>query len=166
MVPTRRSSLSINTSSLSSIQESNFPPIQGPEIPEGIHVLLPDLQHEAIEQQPMAPGEERIIAKYPDAPVIELVANAVGDAFMCRSPVIISDSDSPSESHSALFYTSDPLTEQTARQTGQPPPSNPIVRPIDMAELIEFIKTQDDFNAIASIAKGRPVPFGSTASLP
>jgi hypothetical protein len=156
MAPIRRNSLSINTSSLSSIQESNFPPIQGPEIPEGIHVLLPDLQHEAIEQQPMAPGEEKIIAKYqkdPDAPIIELVANAVGEAFMRRSPVVISDSDSSSESHSALSYTSDPPIEQTARRTGQPPSSNPIVRPIDMAELIEFIKTQDHFNAIASIAQ-------------
>jgi AraC-like DNA-binding protein len=154
MAPIRRNTLSLNTSSLSTIQESNFPPIQGPEIPEGIHVLLPDLQHEAIEQQPMAPGEEKIIAKYqkhPDSPVIELVANAVGDAFMRRSPIVISDSSS--DSSSALSYTSDPPAEQVAQQTEQPVPANPIVRPIDMAELIEFIKTQEDFNALVSIIR-------------
>jgi hypothetical protein len=156
MAPTRRNSLSINTTSLTPIQESSFPPIQGPEIPEGIHVLLPDLQPIAIEQQPMAAGEEKIIAKYqkdPDAPVIELVANAVGDAFMRQSPVVISNSDSSSESTSALSYVSNSPTKQTALRTGQPVPSNPVIRPIDMAELIEFIKTQDDFNIIASIAR-------------
>jgi hypothetical protein len=156
MAPTHRNSLSINTSSLTPIQESNFPLIQGPEIPEGIHVLFSDLQPMAIEQQPIAAGEEKIIAKYqkdPDAPVIELVANAVGDAFMRRSPVVISDLDSSSESTSALSYVSNSLTKQTALQTGKPVLSNPVVRPIDMAELIEFIKTQGDLNAIASIAR-------------
>jgi hypothetical protein len=151
MAPIRRNTLSIDTLPLPTIHESNFPPIQGPEVPEGVHVLLPDLQHEAIEQQPMAPGEEKIIAKYqknPNAPIIELVANAVGDAFMRRSPVIISDSSS--EPSPTLSYASDP---QVAQQTGQPTSSDPIVRPIDMAELIEFIKTQEDFNALVSIIR-------------
>jgi hypothetical protein len=151
MAPIRRNTLSIDTSPLPTIRESNFPPIYGPEVPEGVHVLLPDLQHEAIEQQPMAPGEEKIIAKYQknsNSPIIELVANAEGDAFMRRSPVIISDSSS--EPSPTLSYASDP---QVAQQTGQPTSPDPIVRPIDMAKLIEFIKTQEDFNALASVVR-------------
>jgi hypothetical protein len=109
----------------------------------------------ATEQQPMAAGEEKIIAKYqkdPDAPVIELVANAVGEAVMRWSPLVISDSDSLPKSPSALSYTSDSPTKQTAPRTRQPAPLNPVVCSIDMAELIEFIKTQDDFNTITNIA--------------
>jgi len=89
--PTRRASLSVNTSSLLSIMEFSIPSeftvpsAQGPIIPEDIDVIIRELQLIAIEQQPMTAGEGRILAKYqkdPDSPVLDLIANAEGEAFL------------------------------------------------------------------------------------
>jgi len=41
----------------------------------------------------MTIGEEKILAKYQknaDSPVLDLVANAVGEAFLRQSPVVVS----------------------------------------------------------------------------
>jgi len=89
--PTRRASLSVNTSSLPSIMEFSIPSeftvpsAQGPTIPENVDVIIRELQPIAIEQQPMVLGEERVLAKYqknPKSPVLDLIANAVGETFL------------------------------------------------------------------------------------
>jgi len=95
--------------------EFTVPSTQGPTIPENINIIIHKLQLIAIKQQPMVIGEERVLAKYqknPKSPVLDLIANAVGETFLRRSPVIISsESDSP-DSPSALSYTSEsPVTD-------------------------------------------------------
>ena len=97
----------------------------------------------------MTIGKEKIITKYQkdaDSPVLDLVANIVGEAFLCWSLVV------SLRSPSALPYTSDSPKEQTAVWTKQPPTLELTTRPIDIAELIKFTKTQDSFNTIANIA--------------
>jgi len=137
--------------------EFTAPSAQGPVIPENVDVIIRELQPIAIEQQPMAPGEERILAKYqknPDSPVLDLIANAEGEAFLRQSPVVISsESDSP-DSPSALSYASDSPKEPTV-VCEQTPFSEVAARPIDIPELIEFTKTQTGFNTIANIARNK-----------
>ena len=158
--PTRRASLSVNTSSLPSIMEFSIPSeftvpsAQGPTIPENVDIIIRELQPIAIEQQPMVLGEERVLAKYqknPESPVLDLIANAVGETFLCRSPVIVSsESDSP-DSPSTISYASESPKEQIDAREQAPSPET-ITRPIDIAELIEFTKTQTGFNTITNIA--------------
>jgi len=137
--------------------EFTVPSTQGPTIPENVDIIIRELQPIAIEKQPMAIGKERVLAKYqksPESPVLDLIANAVGETFPCRSPVIISsESDSP-DSPSALSYTSESLKEQIAVREHTPFPETTI-RPIDIAELIKFTKTQTGFNTIANIARNK-----------
>jgi len=105
----------------------------------------------------MVLGEERVLAKYqknPESPVLDLIANAVGETFLRRSPVIISsESDSP-DSPSTISYASESPKEQTVIREQAPSPET-ITRPIDIAELIEFTKTQTGFNTIANIARNK-----------
>ena len=137
--------------------EFTVPSAQGPIIPKNVDVIFRELQPIAIEQQPMAADEERILAKYqknPNSPVLDLIANAEGEAFLRRSPVIISaESDSP-DSPSALSYASDSPKEPTVVREQTPSPEM-AARPIDIAELIEFTKTQTGFNTIANIARNK-----------
>jgi hypothetical protein len=89
----------------------------------------------------MTMGEEKVIAKYQkntDSPMLDLVANAIGEAFLRRSPVIIfSESDSSSRSPSVLSYTSNSPKEQVTVQIEQPSILELTTHPIDIAELIE-----------------------------
>jgi len=137
--------------------EFTVPSAQGPIIPEGVDVIIRELQPVAIEQQPMAAGKERILAKYqknPDSPVLDLIANAVGEAFLRRSPVIISSESDSLDSPSALSYASDSPKESIVVRERTPSPEM-AVRPIEIAELIEFTKTQTGFNTIANIARNK-----------
>jgi len=161
--PTRRASLSVNTSSLPSIMEFSIPSeftvpsAQGSTIPENIDVIIRELQPIAIEQQPMVLGEERVLAKYqknPESPVLDLIANAVGETFLRRSPVIISSESDSSDSPLTISYASESPKEQIDVRERAPSPET-ITRPIDIAELIEFTKTQIGFNTIANIARNK-----------
>jgi len=134
--------------------EFTVPSTQGPTIPENVNIIIRELQPIAIEQQPMAVGEERVLAKYqkkPESPVFNLIANAVGEAFLCRSPVMISSKSESSPTSPALSYISESPKEQTTI-CEQAPSLETTTRLIDIAELIEFTKTQTSFNTIANIA--------------
>jgi len=101
------------------------PSAQGPTIPENVDVIICELQPVAIEQQPMTAGKERILAKYqkdPDSPVLDMIANAVGEAFLRQSPVIISSKSDSLDSPAALSYASESPKEQTAVHERTPSP--------------------------------------------
>ena len=161
--PTRRALLSVNTLSLLSIIEFSLPTeatvstAQGPDIPGDVEVIIPELQPFAIEQQPMTKGKARVIAKYQittDSPTLYLVANTVEEVFLRRSPVVVSSkSDSTPRSPSALSYTSECPKEQSVPWTEQLPSPELTTHPINIAELIEFTKTQNGFNTIVNIVQ-------------